>query len=179
MAERTEIATELNALSVHCRPPIMEVEQRALWLRDWCNDLAEYPIEAIRVACRKWRLSGSSKFPTPGQLMPLVQENLPTEKRDIPREWTAASDDDYRAMTVREKIREHQILAHEAYRKAGPMYRNMASGGALSKASGKHLEPAEMPPTHAHWVSVGLSHTQEAHRLRQHLSGDPLKVVAR
>lgn len=177
MAERTEISAELNALSVHCRPPIMEVEQRALWLRDWCNDLTEFPIEAVRIACRKWRQSGSTKFPTPGQLLPLVRENMPEEKREFARTWSPAGDDEYRAMSIREKIREHQILAHEAYTKAGPMYRNLSAGGPISKAAGQHLTAEEMGPVHAHWAAEGLRHTQEAQRLRQYLSGDPLKIA--
>jgi hypothetical protein len=180
MAERTEISAELNALSVHCRPPIMEVEQRALWLRDWCSDLAEFPIEAVRIACRKWRLSGATKFPTPGQLMPLVRENLPTEKGEAAREWSPADDAEYRAMSVREKIREHQILAQQAYRKAGPMFRNgSASGAPMSKASGTHLTPEEMPASHAHWVAQAQNHLADAQRLRQYLNGVPAIAAAR
>lgn len=169
MAQRTEIAAEIEALSVHCRPPIMEVEQRASWTRDWCNDLAEFPIEAIRIACRKWRLSGATKFPTPGQLLPSIRESLPSEKQEVLREWAPATEDDYRAMSLRDKIREHQILAQQAYRKAGPMFRNTSAGAGLSKASGIHLTVDEMPETYRHWVAQAEQHTAEATRLRAYL----------
>ena len=177
MAERTEISAELNALSVHCRPPIMEIEQRALWLRDWCSDLMEYPIEAVRIACRKWRLSGSVKFPTPGQLMPLVKENLPGETVEKLAAWREATEDEYRAMSVREKIREHQILAHDAFTKAGPMFRNMTTGGTITKAAGQHLTLEEMPETWRRWTAEGERHRQEVYRLRQYMSGEPLKIA--
>lgn len=179
MAHKPEIMNEIEGLSVHCRPPLMEANQRTSWLQDWCNDLAEYPIGAVRVACRKWRLSGATKFPTPGQLMPLVRENLPAEKREVVREWTPADEDTYRAMTVREKIREHQILAQQAYRKAGPIYRNTSGSGPISKASGVRLEPSQMSEAHRHWTAEGLRHTQEAQRLRQYLNSEPLKAATR
>lgn len=178
MAQRTEIDTELNALSVHCRPPIMEVEQRALWLRDWCSDLAEFPIEAIRIACRKYRQSGATKFPTPGQLLPLIRENQPGETTERLSAWRPAEAAEYRDMTVREKIREHQILSHEAYTKAGPMFRNLSSGGSMGRASGQHLAADEMSEAHRHWAAEGLRHQQEAHRLRQHIGGTEVARTA-
>src|ERR1700747_1981343 len=129
MAEKTEILDAIEALAVHCRPPMMEISARTLWLRDWCADLAEFPLEAIVTACRKWRQSGATKFPTPGQLLPLVRDSVPSQGGGTRVEvWRPLSDAEYQALTVREKIRHHQILSHEAYSKAGPMFRNTTAG---------------------------------------------------
>ena len=172
MADKTEILNEIEALSLHCRPPLMEATMRASWLRDWCSDLAEFPIESIRIACRKWRQSGATKFPTPGQLLPMVRAELPRQKLDDkykPREWSPASDDDYREMSLRDKIREQQILSHEAYRKAGPMFRNTTGGGPMSKASGVHLSLTEMGTAYHHWIAAARWHAGEASELRKRL----------
>lgn len=156
MAERTEIATEIEALAVHCRPPLMEATARALWLRDWCEDLAQFPIEAIRVACRKFRGSGATKFPTPGQLLPLIraeaQEAAPSQKIVA---WQPLSDAEYDQLSLRDKIRHHRILAHEARRKAGPMWRN-----------GKPATAEDMPEIWRSWNARADNHEDEAHRLQ-------------
>jgi hypothetical protein len=158
MADKTEILDAIEALAVHCRPPMMEISARALWLRDWCADLAEFPLDAIATACRKWRHSGATKFPTPGQLLPLVRDSLPVEKTGEVRVWSPASQSEFAAMSVRDKIRELTILAHEQRTKAGPMFRNTTAPGSLAKVSGKHLEPHELPLAYR-------VHTEEAERL--------------
>lgn len=172
MAEKSQIIDAIEALAVHCRPPIMSVEQRSLWMRDWASDLSEFPLEAITNACRKWRMSGASKFPTPGQIMPLVRESLPAERREAVRVWRQATPDEYANMTIREKIRELQILAHDAFSKAGPMFRN-TSAGHMGRASGVHLPAEEMPGAHAAWISEGQRHNDEIKRLRQYIHGRP------
>lgn len=172
MSSKSEILPEIEALSVHCRPPLMEASQRTSWLMDWCADMAEYPIEAIRIACRKWRLSGSTKFPTPGQLLPLVRENLPSQsstEKYLP--WRPASQEEYQAMTVREKIRERLILAHEAFCKAGPMFRNQSSG-SMARAAGKHLTEDQMTPAYRAHRDEGRAHMAEVARLRKYISTD-------
>jgi hypothetical protein len=158
MAEKTEIADAIEALAVHCRPPLMSVEQRLLWLRDWCSDLAQFPLDAITNAARKWRHSGATKFPTAGQFLPMVRDSLPVEKTGGVQIWRHASEDEFRAMSVRDKIRELTILAHEQRTKAGPMFRNTTAPGSLAKVSGKHLEPHELPLAYR-------VHTEEAERL--------------
>lgn len=144
----------------------MSVEQRQMWLRDWCEDLARFPADAVASACRKWRHSESSKFPTPGQLVPLVEASLPVEKGPKVEAWRPASEAEYAVMTVREKIRERTILASEAYGKAGPMFRN-EGGSGLTRARGTHLPAEQMPPTHRHWRQVGDNHMAEVKRLRE------------
>jgi hypothetical protein len=166
MAERTEIAAEIEALTTHCRPPLMEVDARMLWLRDWCTDLGEFPIEAIRQACRKWRHSGATKFPTAGQLMPLVRANLPDDgPKGRVEPWRPLSDAEYATLTVREKIRHHTILAHEAGCKAGPMWRN-PDGASMSKPRPGHVTHDQMPPAWRQWKAIQSNHLAEATRLR-------------
>jgi hypothetical protein len=169
MASKTETIDAIEALAVHCRPPLMSVEQRELWMRDWCNDLTEFPAEAIATACRKWRHSGSTKFPTPGQLIPLIRDSLPNKPGEKVQVWRPLSDAEYANLTVRDKIRHQMILAHEAGSKAGPMFRNTSSGGPISKASGIHLTEAEMPDTWRTWTEIQRRHLAEAKRLREYL----------
>lgn len=169
MADKSEIIDCIEALAVHCRPPLMEVEQRMLWLRDWCNDLAQFPLEAVANACRKWRHSGAVKFPTPGQLLPLVRDSLPGQKGEQVQVWRELSDDEYAKLTLREKIRHRTIQAHEARLKAGPMFRNTSAGPGITKASGAHLQPDEMPPVWRKWNELADSHEAEAKRLREFL----------
>lgn len=165
MASKSEIVDQIEALALHCRPPLMAVEQREMWMRDWCADLAEFPTDAIANACRKWRHSGDAKFPTAGKLLPLVRESLPVEKGEPVRVWAPATEAEYAQMTIREKIRENTILSHEAFTKAGPMFRN--DGGMGVKARGTHLQPDEMPPAYRQWVEIGRHHAAEVKRLRE------------
>jgi hypothetical protein len=178
MADKSQIQDVIESLAVHCRPPLMSIEQRLLWLRTWAEDLQEYPIEAVAQACRQWRQSEATKFPTPGQLMPLVKACLPSERTERAEVWREASPEEYRAMSIREKIREHQILGHNAFSKAGPMFRNTTGSGPITKASGTHLEPGDMPDSHAAWIAEGKRHNEEIRRLRQYLNGTPLAVAA-
>lgn len=166
MAEKTQIIDAIEALAVHCRPPLMSIEQREMWMRDWCADLAKYPADAIANACRKWRHGGQTKFPTPGQLMPIIRESLPTERGQRVEPWRELSDAEYQQLSIREKMRHRQILAHEARGKAGPMFRNLSQGGAMDRAKGEHIPPDAMPETHRHWTSIAEAHEAEYKRLR-------------
>lgn len=175
MASKSEIIDAIEALAVHCRPPLMSIEQRELWMRDWCADLAEFPTEAVATACRKWRHSGSIKFPTAGQLLPLVRDSLEKPRAERIDVWRPATEAEYAGMTIREKIREHTILAHDAAGRAGPMFRNTSQG---LRMSGVHLAPEEMPDSHHRWREEAKRHNQEIRRLRQYLSGKPLAIEA-
>ena len=73
MAERDDIIEAIEGLTVHCRPPLMSSEERARWLMDWCEDLKDAPLAAIKHACSRWRQGEDRRFPTPGQLLPMVR----------------------------------------------------------------------------------------------------------
>lgn len=141
MADRLDIANALESLAVHCRPPLMSVEDRSRWMVDWCSDLASFPIEAIKLACTRWRQSENTRFPTPGQLLPMVRAVLPAKGEGPKIEaWRPISDDEYRQLPIREKIRHLQIVRSELMTNAGPMLKNE---GAFK---GRYLTPDEMPP---------------------------------
>ena len=171
MAERAEIAEEIEALAVHCRPPLMSLEDRSRWLSDWCEDLQEYSIDAIQHACRKWRMGTSPKFPMLGQLVALIKAADHQRARgDKAEAWRPLSDAEYRGLTVREKIRHHQILAHQARTKAGPMWEHGMMGRPLARE--------EMPEKWHDLHRLADGHDAEVRRLRAMIRPDP-EVVAR
>lgn len=157
MAEATEIMDALESLALHCRPPLMSVDDRARWMRDWCEDLRSYDIAAIRAATAKWRSGESQKFPTPGQLLPLVRVLVGGPISDGPiGPWRPITDEAYDALSLAEKIRHQRILASEARSKAGPMWRN-----------GRPAGPDEMTDRWRIWIERARNHDAEAARLRQ------------
>lgn len=170
MATDIEIRGELEALSTHCRAPLMETNQRALWLRDWCADLAVFPIDAIRAACRRYRNSDATKFPTPGQLLPLVKSAAKPELREgvkaLP--WApSGTQEAYNALSLTEKIYENRALAKEAYRKAGPMWKH-----------GRPVGPEELGPAWRGHTDQAKAYEAEATRLSKYLREKPTAVAA-
>lgn len=123
MADRLDIVNELESLAVHCRLPLMDIDARSRWMQTWCEDLAQFPLDAIKAACRAWRQGEDAKFPTPGKLLPLVRYSLPKPARtDVAeRPWTWPSEADLATMTLRERRRQYLIMAGETRSKVGPM----------------------------------------------------------
>lgn len=153
MAERLEIVDALESLAVHCRAPIMDVDSKSRWMQTWCEDLMEYPIETIRAACRAWRQSDNTKFPTPGQLLPMVRAGLikPVSEAANNRSWSWPSDGDLAAMTLREQRRQYLIMAHQCRGKAGPM-----------GDDGQHPRPE--------WIGKAKAYDEEAKRVASLIS---------
>lgn len=71
---------------------------------------------------------------------------------------------DFHTLSVRDKIRELTIQAHEARTKAGPMFRNTSAGGRIA---GKHLTADEMPDTWRRWNAEAERLEAEIKRLRE------------
>jgi hypothetical protein len=156
MAEAAEIVETLETLALHCRPPLMSVEDRSRWLRDWCNDLREFRIEEVRQAAMKWRRGESQKFPTPGQFLPVVRSLVRSDiAPKVAEPWRELSDDEYRALTLEGKIRHQTILASEARKKAGPMWRG-----------GRPAKPGELPQRWHIWTAKAQNHEAEVKTLR-------------
>lgn len=156
MAERSEIINELEALETHCRAPLMSVEARTAWMRNWCDDLGEFPIDAIRLACRDWRQGTGGKFPTPGQLLPLIRAKIVREHNDGDNKpWEPLSDMAYDALPLRDKIRHLGILRTNALAKGGPMWRN-----------GQPLTAEEMPASWHEQKKLAQRYADEARRLQ-------------
>lgn len=158
MTDMNDIIDTLESLALHCRPPLMSVEDRSRWLRDWCDDLREFPIEATRQAAMKWRRGDVQKFPTPGQFLPMVRAFVGAggAAPQVAEPWKPIGDEAYDRLTLTEKIRHQRILANEAYGKAGPMWRG-----------GKPATAEEMPESWHVWRQRARNHDDEAMRLRK------------
>jgi hypothetical protein len=156
MASRIEIVEAIEALAVHCRPPLMGVDERDRWLRDWCDDLKNFTDDAIKTGCARWRQGTNPKFPLPGQLLPLVRAVQATGNANVKQGeiWRELTDAEYDRLTMRENIRHQQILASNAYSKAGPQ-----------------LKAAEEMPDAWHlWRKIGAEHAAEARQLQERLN---------
>jgi len=162
MADRADIMGEIEALETHCRAPLMTVDARARWISDWCKDLREFSVEAIEDAFRDWRNSGSTKFPTAGQIVPLIRAKIrkPKDGAATVRKWEPLTDAAYYDAPLDEKIRHHRIMAERARFDAGPMYQ-----GALSWASGRHLDVSEMSDKWRAYRRQAENHAAEAKAL--------------
>lgn len=159
MADPLEIIAEIDALTIHCRAPLMDVEQRGRWQRDWAQDLAKYEIEIIRQAFRQWRQGESQKFPTPGQILPLLERlsNRPAATEPEALAWRYdISEADYRALSLNDKIRHHLAAANHCRRRAGPMWRD-----------GRPMLLEEMPREWHDWRERAHNHDMEAKRLKE------------
>lgn len=169
MADKSEIIDQIEALAVHCRPPVMEPTARASWLRDWCDDLVGFPIESIRLGIREYRHCGETKFPTAGKLLPLIRAKLPVEKGAAVEVWRPLSDDEYAALSIRDKIRHQLILAKLAADRAGPMWKNPQGGASMKRPTPGHITFEDMPSAYRRWKGVEAGHLAEAKRLREFL----------
>lgn len=168
MANRNEIIAEIEALEAHCRAPLMTMDGRARWLQDWCADLASFPVDKIREVVRQYRQSGTTKFPTPGTLLPMLRAKMPLENAgEKPLPWAPISNEEYDRLTIREKIRHQKILAHEAGCKAGPMWRNPTGGAKISRPTPGHTPADDLSPAFRHWKAVQAEHLAEAKRLQE------------
>jgi hypothetical protein len=154
MADRLEIVDALESLAVHCRLPLMDIDARSRWTQTWCEDLLEFPLPAIQNACRRWRQSDNTKFPTPGQLLPMVRAAVRTPNPDATghaKPWTWPSDADLDAMSLEERRRNYLIMASETRGKAGPM-----------NDAGEHPRPE--------WIGKARAYADEARRIAGYIS---------
>lgn len=157
MATRTEIVEALERLETHCRAPLMSIDARTGWMRDWCEDLKDFDIADIHAACAQWRNGDSVKFPLPGQLKAVIRAaTRPTtvEKDDRGGLWREITDAEYARLTLSEKIRHHQIMAAEELRRAGPQWK-----------MGQHVAAEDMPNDWHETRRLARNHSTEAKRL--------------
>jgi hypothetical protein len=170
MADRNEIIDALESLAVHCRPPLMSVEDRSRWMADWCEDLKNCDATAIKTACQRWRMGSDRKFPMAGQLLPLVRAvtvSTPSSS-DTEEQWRPLSDAEYESLSLREKVRHHRIMASECRIKAGPMWRN-----------GTHAEPEQLPEKWHEFQAKARGHDEEARRLNNFMRRPPTTFADR
>lgn len=67
-AKPEEIALEIEALALHYPAFNRTIEESRVANRHWLEDLSDWPLDLIQLACRDWRNSPERYFPTPGQL---------------------------------------------------------------------------------------------------------------
>lgn len=147
------IIPEIEALEVHFRQPITG-SARDKWLVEWARDLAEFSLEDIRRGCARWRKDGQ-KFPRVGELIGAIQASQSVAQGGRVEVWREPSEAEYNALSVRDKIRHHQIMEHQFRIKAGPMYRNTGADNGLRYAKGEHLTRQQMPPEwHKHTATA-------------------------
>lgn len=152
---RIEIVKELRALEQFCTfKAVRTGDEQERYMLDYLADIQMFPLEAIRKACAEWRTSGSTKFPTSGQLIPLIRKHTPQETAPKNHEWRPISEEEYEAMSLSEKIRHRLILAREA--------RVTAS----TKTHGWDRNITTAPPAYKHWQDVAEGHEREAQKLR-------------
>lgn len=159
MAELVEIITELRALENHYSFRVVRSpEEQERFLRDYLADLKPYPIEAIEGGCAMWRRTDAKKFPGVGQLLGCVRQCMPQQRRESGAEqvWRPLADDEYAALSLRDKIRHHKILASEARTRAGPMW-----------SDGKPVPFEAMPPRYHELREKARNHEAEATRLNE------------
>lgn len=167
MSKRIEIVKELRALeSFFTTRPVRTADEQNRFLADYLADVQDFPLDAIRSACAAWRKSGATRFPTSGQLIPMIRSYVRDEKPRINEPWRPLSDEEYGDLTLRDKVRHHRIMAHEARCKAGPMFRN-TTHLTKGRPSGVHLTAEEMTEKWRHWTAEAERHEEEAWRLNQ------------
>lgn len=155
-SHRIEIIKELRALEQFCTfKAVRTGEESERFLRDYLADIEELPLEAIKKACAKWRQSGQTKFPVPGQLIPLIRGCMAAEPKARAEAWRPLDNAEYDALSLPEKIRHHRILSHEARLKAGPMWCN---GGPTTAE--------QMPDIWRSWNARAENHEAEVGRLK-------------
>jgi hypothetical protein len=151
------IIEELEALASHYIRPVRSAAEHERFLADYLTDLKAYPMDAIEKACKDWRRSEATKFPTCGQLLAFVRSAMP--KQEVYGQlWAPLAADDYEKLTMAEKVRYLTTLAMDAATKAGPMWVN-----------GRPAEPDELPEKWHKWTAISKEHFAEAKRLREKL----------
>lgn len=157
-SDRIEIVKELRALEQFCTfKAVRSGEEQERYMLDYLADVQEYPLEAIRKACAEWRKSGVTKFPTSGQLIPLIRKHVAEEKPAQNGPWRQISEEEYEGLTLREKIRHRLILASEARRTAS------------THTHGWDRNVTTAPAAYRHWIDVAAGHDREAMRLGAYL----------
>lgn len=166
--------------------------EEAAWWEDWfdaCGDLSEASLEA---AMKGWIAAGNEWMPKPGVLAKLAREapnaaamaynraRAAVERGEPGRPvadgvepWRDLPEDEYRALSLTDKIRHHLIAASELGRKAGPMFRQTDPATGAVLPNGMHLTAEQMPPEWHVLKARQRAHLAEAETLREKLTGKP------
>jgi hypothetical protein len=161
MASQTEISDELQALSLHYFRMVRSPEDHERWIADYAEALKVYPVEAIRAGCRAWRESAADKFPKVGQLLPYVRDAAaPKAERTVTRAWEPPTQEEYDALSLREKMRQQSLLGTQA--------KDTAYREAMRAGWDRNI--ASAPDCFGFWMARAEGHFAEANRLRSKLA---------
>lgn len=166
-SHRIEIVKELRALEQFCTfKAVRTGEESERFLKDYLADIQAFPFEAIQKACAEWRRSGATRFPTPGQLIPIIRKHVETPDSGprINEPWKPLSEAEYAALGLEAKIRHRRILAAQA--------RDEATIHALREGWDRNI--ANAPASYHRFMAVADAHEAEAKRL-----GDKLREAQR
>lgn len=112
MLSRIEIADEITALATHFPKPRRTPDEAARWLEDYVDSLEPFGLDAVKVACIDWRGGDAVSMAKPGQLAALAKRIAERGKvKAENKPWKRISDEEYEALTLRDKARHHAILA--------------------------------------------------------------------
>jgi hypothetical protein len=75
-ADAGDVAANLEALAGFYPMKALDAGDMAIWRRSWKEDLGDVPADILAEACRLWRTSEERWFPTPGQLLALIEPIL-------------------------------------------------------------------------------------------------------
>lgn len=157
---RTEVIDELDALSTHYPRGPRSPDQHMRFLEDYLDDLKDFTNDQVKAACRRWRQSDATKFPTSGQLMNTARSERGRDLGDNTA-WRPLTDQEYDALSLDEKIRHQRILASEARGRAKPQFKQIEG----SWRAGIHIPGDEMPERWFVERELGRRHDEEAKRL--------------
>jgi hypothetical protein len=160
-SQRIEIVKELRALEQFCTfKAVRSGEEQERFLRDYLADVQDFPLEAIQKGCADWRKSGQTKFPTPGQLIPLIKAHIVQARVEVSAQpWRPLTEPEYRALSVEDKIRHCRLLASQS--------RAEATKAAIKQGWDRNV--ANAPPIYRQHMDIADAHEAEAKRLRQYV----------
>ena len=79
-ASLEDVRNQLEGLALFFPQLRRTPEEQRVWVHTWMEDLKDMPRDLLAEACRLWRLQpfpkGEARFPTPGQLIALVDRVL-------------------------------------------------------------------------------------------------------
>lgn len=89
--ERRELAEMISRLLSHYWTPDDDPAIRRAQMRDWIEDLSEFPLALVAEACRDWRRQPGGRRPTPGDIYQLcaAEQTRLRRHQDVIREATS------------------------------------------------------------------------------------------
>lgn len=111
--EIRQVKFTLEALAQHYPRRTRTDAETALWLSDWYADLEGFAPGQIADACDAWRRSDAKAFPRSRDLTARMQTG-PARSVERAETWRQMSDHQLADLSLRDKIRYHELAAYHA-----------------------------------------------------------------